>query len=66
MIRMKYKIIKKSDRIYHSSFKILKSLYNLYKLATKSDFFDLSKLSSLLILAFNSSKPTSKLNIIKQ
>ena len=47
-MKVKNKIIKKSDNeIYHSSFKILKSLYNLSKLATKSDF---SKLSSFLIL----------------
>ena len=48
-MKLKYKIIKKSDIMSHSSFKILKSLYNLYQLAPKSDFFDLSKLSSLFL-----------------
>ena len=38
-MKLKYKIIKKSDIMSHSSFKILKSLYNLSKLATKSEFF---------------------------
>ena len=50
-MKLKYKIIKKSDIMSHSSFKILKSLYNLYQLAPKSDFFDLSKLSISALIA---------------
>ena len=46
----------------HSSVKIIKFLYNLFKLVIKSNFFDLSKLPSLLMLSFKLSRPMSRLN----
>ena len=59
-LQFKNKLLLDTSTIHsHSSFKIFKSLYNLFKLATKSDF---SKLSSLLILSFKSSKPINRLN----
>ena len=58
-----YEIIKKSDiKMSHSSVKIIKFLYNLFKLVIKSNFFDLSKLPSLLMLSFKLSRPMSRLN----